>query len=62
MTDIFLHKPFTSRRSKEQPVLSHLYRQMHGGTASDKSEIPFSGFGKPKSVLTSAPMPIKLVS
>ena len=62
MTDVFLHQLFTWLRSKAQPVLSLPYRYMLGGTASDKSEISFGGFGKPKSVLTSAPMPIKFAS
>ena len=33
----------------------HPYRYMLGGTASDKSEISFGGFGKSKSVLTASP-------
>ncbi|MAK27677.1 MAG: hypothetical protein CMI22_04840 [Opitutae bacterium] len=62
MTDVFLHQSFSWLRSKAQPALSHPYRYMLGGTASDKSEISFGGFGKSKSVLTSAPMPIKFVT
>jgi hypothetical protein len=62
MLDIFLNKAFTWLRAKAQSRHSQYSRYMFCGIASDKSEIPLSGIGKPKSVFTSAPMPTKFES
>ena len=59
---IFLNKPFTWLQSKAQPSLSHYNRYMIYGVASEKSAIPLSGVGKPKSDLLSGPLPINYVS
>ena len=59
---IFLNKPLTWLQSKAQPSLSQYNHYMICCIASEKSEIPLSGLGKPKSDLLSGPLPINYMS